>query len=555
MKPWQFGIGFLWCAVSLATLSRAHKERHMRIWPQKPVVEFGGFVVINCTTNCQHFTGFGIETSLSKETIENGTFWKAFRLKNVTEWTPRPLCYLNCDNGEQLQSQGADITVYRAPNRVVLDSLPEVEVGKKYNLTCYVFDVAPIRNVTVTFLRGGEKLYQETFEEHSNAAAGDLVVTHTFTAQRVGHGSEFSCQAALDLRPEAELFEKASHNQSLRIVGAHKERHVRIRPQKPVVEFGGFVVINCTTNCQHFTGFGIETSLSKETIENGTFWKAFRLKNVTEWTPRPLCYLNCDNGEQLQSQGADITVYRAPNRVVLDPLPKVKVGKKYNLTCCVSGVAPIRNVTVTFLRGGEKLYQETFEEHSNAAAGDLVVTHSLMAQRADHGMEFRCQAALDLRPEAELFEKASHNQSLRIVAPPEYVTVELKRSPGHSWVYNLTCHIINAIPDSNFTVSFFKGAKSLHAQKFWKTTLTNFTVHYTITLQPQDHGQEITCHVTLNLEESFMVTSSKLELKTAETCTAITVAACSIAILVALLVGIFAYWLCVAKTKKGRTLS
>ncbi|XP_066470323.1 intercellular adhesion molecule 1-like [Tiliqua scincoides] len=201
--------------------------------------------------------------------------------------------------------------------------------------------------------------------------------------------------------------------------GAQERLFVGIEPEKPMVEFGGFIVINCTTNCE-FSSYGIETSLLKQEIpEKGTSWRAFRLGNVTEWTPRALCYFVCEKeDEDLEPQGANITVYRAPNHVVLDPLPEVEVGKKYNLTCRVSDVAPIRNVTVTFLRGGEKLYQETFEEHSNATAGDLVVTHSLMAQRADHGMEFSCQAALDLRPEAELFEKASYNQSLKIVVFP-----------------------------------------------------------------------------------------------------------------------------------------
>lgn len=119
------------------------------------------------------------------------------------------------------------------------------------------------------------------------------------------------------------------------------------------------------------------------------------------------------------------------------------MGKKYNLTCNVSDVAPIRNVTVTFLRGGEKLHQETFEEHSNATASDLVVTHNLIARRADHGAEFSCEAALDLRPHGELFEKASHNQSLRTVGEFSFTCASV--AP-----FKKKCNKTNGVHELNF---------------------------------------------------------------------------------------------------------
>uniref|UniRef100_A0A670KHJ7 Intercellular adhesion molecule N-terminal domain-containing protein n=1 Tax=Podarcis muralis TaxID=64176 RepID=A0A670KHJ7_PODMU len=180
----------------------------LRIWPIKPVVEFGGSIVLNCSASCKNIA---LETSLNNVLAGEGPTWRAFSLTNVSSWEPKPQCYATCQSNT---FQEAAITVY-PPERVVLDPLPEVEVGKEYNVTCRVFDVAPIRNLTVTLYQGEKRLYVETFEDHRNPEAGNVVVTsNSITAQQNGHGKEVTCRAALDLRPEGPFLEKASNNQS-----------------------------------------------------------------------------------------------------------------------------------------------------------------------------------------------------------------------------------------------------------------------------------------------------------------------------------------------------
>uniref|UniRef100_A0A8D2JHX8 Ig-like domain-containing protein n=1 Tax=Varanus komodoensis TaxID=61221 RepID=A0A8D2JHX8_VARKO len=187
----------------------------IRVWPEKLVVESGGFVVLNCSSNCD---GIGLETSLNQVPAGNGRTWKAFNLTSVNQWAPTPLCYAQCTSSN-IQPQRAEITVYQAPKHVVLDPVPEMEVGKPYNLTCRVSSVAPIRNLIVTLLKGGEELLVETFENHTVPAATDALVTHQIIAQQDDHRAEITCHAALDLRPEGPLFERASDNESLVSVG------------------------------------------------------------------------------------------------------------------------------------------------------------------------------------------------------------------------------------------------------------------------------------------------------------------------------------------------
>lgn len=111
------------------------------------------------------------------------------------------------------------LNVPEIPELVAWDPVPMMEVGKLYNLTCRVAKAAPLRNLTVTLRKGKGDLHVETFGSHSTPEAADVVVTHTITAEKEDHGEEATCRAALDLRPEGHLFEKASLGQVLQVYG------------------------------------------------------------------------------------------------------------------------------------------------------------------------------------------------------------------------------------------------------------------------------------------------------------------------------------------------
>lgn len=90
----------------------------------------------------------------------------------------------------------------------------------------------------------------------------------------------------------------------------------------------------------------------------------------------------------------------------------MEVGKLYNLTCRVSAVAPIRNLTVTLLKGEEELLVKTFEDHSDPETDNVVVNHNITAQQNDHHKTVTCQTSLDLNPSGPLMKNTSHNITL-----------------------------------------------------------------------------------------------------------------------------------------------
>ncbi|KAM3843408.1 intercellular adhesion molecule 3-like [Vipera latastei] len=187
--------------------------------------------------------------------------------------------------------------------------------------------------------------------------------------------------------------------------GFAEEVFVRIWPENPVVQFGGSLQINCSTNIEA-EAIRLETAFKNEIIGNGSNWKAFLVSNIRDWKSSLLCYAPDHPGK---SAKAIITTYKSPDSVELDPVPEMEVGKLYNLTCRVSGVAPIQKLTITLLKGEEQLLVETFEKDK---AGPLVVNHGIRAQQNDYNKTITCQTSLDLRPRGPLLKNTSHSISL-----------------------------------------------------------------------------------------------------------------------------------------------
>ncbi|XP_026547626.1 intercellular adhesion molecule 5-like [Notechis scutatus] len=192
--------------------------------------------------------------------------------------------------------------------------------------------------------------------------------------------------------------------------GFAEENVVRIWPENPVVQFGGSLEINCSTNIEA-DAIGLETPFRREIIGTGSNWKVFRLTNISDFQNTiSLCYAEKDH--ETKSAKATITVYKSPEKIELDPVPEMEVGKQYNLTCRVSGVAPIRDLTVTLLKGEEQLLVKTYKDRTDRKAVPVVVNHHMIAQKDDYNKTITCQTSLDLRPTGPLLKNTSHSISL-----------------------------------------------------------------------------------------------------------------------------------------------
>ncbi|XP_065431729.1 intercellular adhesion molecule 4 [Chrysemys picta bellii] len=198
-----------WLLLLLVLPGAAQGSFEVSVSPEAAVVEHGGSVWINCSHTCRDpGASGGLETSLIKTDSKNGSRWEAFCLVNITEWVSSPQCYFTC-NGNRMVA-AANISAYQAPERVVLEPLPELELGRAYNLTCRVLKVAPVTHLTVTLRQGGRTLHTETFQSRNRTGPHDVTVTQEITPRRWDHGQQATCHAALDLAPHGPPLQSSS---------------------------------------------------------------------------------------------------------------------------------------------------------------------------------------------------------------------------------------------------------------------------------------------------------------------------------------------------------
>ncbi|KAL4663594.1 hypothetical protein H8957_013770 [Semnopithecus entellus] len=268
---------------------------------------------------------------------------------------------------------------------------------------------------------------------------------------------------------------------------------LRVEPQNPVFPAGGSLLVNCSTDCPSSEKIILETSLSKELVDNGTGWAAFQLSDVTG-NSRILCSGYC-NGSQITGF-SDITVYSLPERVELAPLPSWQpVGQNLTLRCQVEGGSPRTSLTVVLLRREEELSRQP------AVGEPAEVTATVPTSRKDHGAHFSCRTELDMKPQGlGVFWNTSAPRQLRTfalpVTPPRLVVprfLEVEKS----WPVN--CLLDGLFPASEARVYLALGDQMLNATVMNHGDMLTATATATARAD-QEGAREIACIVILGGE-------------------------------------------------------
>uniref|UniRef100_A0A6I8MYQ7 Intercellular adhesion molecule 3 n=1 Tax=Ornithorhynchus anatinus TaxID=9258 RepID=A0A6I8MYQ7_ORNAN len=168
-----------------------------------------------------------------------------------------------------------------------------------------------------------------------------------------------------------------------------------LQPRAALVERGGSLWLNCSTNCPRPKRGGLDTSLRRAGGQRGPRWLSRELVDIREPESRPVCSFQC-GPRLLQARGV-IRTFRPPERVELTPPPAwVPVGENYTVDCRVPEAVPLENLTVALVQGTRELGRQGFPgkppDTQNATA-----TFTVLARREDHGTDVSCQAQLDLR--------------------------------------------------------------------------------------------------------------------------------------------------------------
>ncbi|KAG1968857.1 EGF-like domain-containing protein [Pimephales promelas] len=222
---------------------------------------------------------------------------------------------------------------------------------------------------------------------------------------------------------------------------------VQLNPQRVIVEFGGFVSVNCSTSVPH-TGMGWE-AIEGAVPMSGDSLITWRVSNLTEWDIEAFCYINYNKVQCTVS--LPMTIYKTPDSVSISTVnhtgPMME-GNQYELQCDVLNVAPVQNLIINWYKGQTLVDQTIFTDTIKTPVSK---TSKLLirADRADDGAQYWCEAKLELGEEGpqppptapsktlnvEVFYKPKHSSSTETISINDELncTVKANPAPTYSW--------------------------------------------------------------------------------------------------------------------------
>lgn len=182
----------------------------------------------------------------------------------------------------------------------------------------------------------------------------------------------------------------------LRCPGSAEAFEVYVESEKQVVEARESLKVNCSSSCVEPELGDLETNLVKTLLDQHPRgqWKQFLISNISQDTVF-ICHFTC--AQKQQSKELLISVYQPPTQVTLKlQPPRVLMGEAFTIECKTSVVKPLESLTLTLFHGTEVLQNQTFGGAAPTPQ-EPTITFNSTALKKD-GLNFSCQAELDLRP-------------------------------------------------------------------------------------------------------------------------------------------------------------
>ncbi|XP_031427934.1 hemicentin-1-like [Clupea harengus] len=282
-------------------------EGVLTIHPERVVVKYGDFVEVNCSASGTH-DGMGWEATVGNKPIEEDIHLITWTVEELTDWDVEAQCFINLEDEQCIKT--LTVVMYKdlehAPVLSANHTGPMIE-GTTYLLQCAVYNVAPVRTLTVMWYRG-DVLIGHSPADNSTERPSPVNVTASLRITPTKHddGAQFRCEAELNLGQE----------------GPQPPPPKMISQSVSITVHYGPV----TTNCPHLTHSGLK-------MARKSFWPEELSRgyggNISSWQTAPT-----ENASHL----LDIKVLYPPSPIAeLEDTEVDVVGSDVVLKCAVHG--------------------------------------------------------------------------------------------------------------------------------------------------------------------------------------------------------------------------
>ncbi|CAH6856051.1 Icam5 [Phodopus roborovskii] len=140
-----------------------------------------------------------------------------------------------------------------------------------------------------------------------------------------------------------------------------------LQPRVALVERGGSLWLNCSTNCPRPERGGLETSLRRNGTQRGLRWLARQLVDIREPETQPVCFFRCAR-RTLQARGLIRTFPLPPIPPSLITPRFLEVGSERLVSCTLDGLFPAPEAGIYLWLGDQRLHPDvTFDKDSLVA--------------------------------------------------------------------------------------------------------------------------------------------------------------------------------------------
>lgn len=171
---------------------------------------------------------------------------------------------------------------------------------------------------------------------------------------------------------------------------------LELRPSRVVVAFGETVTVSCVASRPvRVLGWESAVGATHTLNDQAVQWK---VDSLIDWIEEPICYGVFFTAPRQCEEKLNLVLYKSPDTVSisLNHTGTMVEGKEYQLVCEVQNIAPVQYLTLRWYRGEREVYNHSFSDLTPTTpvqvSSSLLITPSV----ADHGVQYKCTAELDL---------------------------------------------------------------------------------------------------------------------------------------------------------------